>query len=88
MPSKKQKHPQPANPSAGMTPAVRALIVKKQTDAAIVAALKPKFPPLTERIVKEVRARTTKKPAAAKKVHVVKKLPAPAAGKEAHRVAA
>jgi len=57
-----------------MTDAVRAAIAAKKTDAQIVDALKPKYPPLTARIVKEVRDRTKKV-----KVRVVKKLPAPAA---------
>jgi hypothetical protein len=58
----------------GMTDAVRRLVVARKSDAAIVDALKPKYPPLTARIVREVRDRTKKV-----KVRVVKKLPAPAA---------
>ena len=53
----KPKKQTPANPSAGMTPAVRLAIAKGQKDAAILATLKPKFPPLTLRIVKEIRAK-------------------------------
>ena len=66
----------------GMTDAVRKLIVAKKSDAAIVEALKPKYPPLTARIVREVRGRTKKAT-----VRVVKKLPAPAAADKKARVA-
>jgi hypothetical protein len=57
MTTKKKPQPQPAQPSRGMTPAVRAAIAKGRKDAAILADLKPKFPPLTLRIVKEIRAK-------------------------------
>ena len=79
----KPKQPkQPKQPSAGMTPAVRAAIAKGAKDAAIVDALKPKFPPLTARIVAEIPARMRK---AAPKVRVVKKLPASAAAQQQWR---
>ena len=72
----------PKQPSAGMTPAVRAAIAAKKTDAQIVAVLKPRFAPLTERIVREVRARVAAETKAATvkkaKVRVVDKLPAAA----------
>jgi len=70
----------------GMTDAVRAAIAAKKSDKQIVAALKPRFAPLTERIVREVRARVAAETKAATvkkvKVRVVDRLPAPAAAQK------
>ena len=82
MKPKKQK---PETPSAGMLPAIRRLLAAEKSDAAIIAALKPRYP-VTPGVLHYARTGERRLPkkakAAAAKVRVVQKLPAPAAARQ------